>query len=353
MDIILSVLYFVVVLGILVFIHELGHLIAAKTFGVYCKEFAIGMGPKVYSIKKDHWETTYSIRLLPLGGFVSMAGEPGEGDMDVPFERTVPGIARWKRLIVMLAGVTMNIALAYLIFFGMTLHYGAVDSPKPIIQEVIKDSPAEAAGMLAYDEIIELTFYDGTSMRPKNFDLLTQAISTYGKKSIDFTVLRDGNEVTLSITPEKIDDGRYIIGVYPVRGELRQVAFFEAINIAHQQVLTIITALVFLIPRLFRGIGTEAVGGPIEIFRATSEIAVYGLPYFFLLLANLSVNLAVLNLLPIPVLDGGRALLTVFEMIIRRPIPEKIENFVMLIGVLLMGFIFVFIMSKDIIKLFN
>lgn len=352
MGIILNIFYFVAILGILVFIHELGHLLAAKAFGVYCKEFAIGMGPKVFSIKKDHWETTYSIRLLPLGGFVSMAGEPGEGDMGVTMDRTINGIKPWKRLIVMVAGVTMNLILALVLFFGLTLSLGVAYQPLPIISEVIAGSPAEEAGLLAGDEIIKLTFSDHTDMHIKNFGQITQGITTYGNREVVITYVRDGESHKTILTPQK-DGDRYIMGVYPVASEVRQVSFFEAIPLAFAQVWEVIAAMLFLLTRLFRGIGTDAVGGPIKIFEVTSEVSVYGWSYFVVLLANLSVNLAVINMVPIPVMDGGRSVLILIEMIIGRPLPEKFENFIMMIGLFLMLLLFVFIMGKDIMGLFN
>ena len=352
MGIILNIFYFVAVLGILVFIHELGHLLAAKAFGVYCKEFAIGMGPKVFSLKKPHWETTYSIRLLPLGGFVSMAGEPGEGDMEVSFERTINGIKPWKRLIVILAGVTLNIILAVVLLFGLTVSLGTVDLPAPIIQEVIADTPAETAGLMAGDEITKLTFFDGTSIVPKSFNQVSQSITTYGDRSVTMTILRNGELVTTQLMPEK-DGDRYVIGVYPVRGAIRQVGVLEAIPLAFASVFEIGASIFYLLARLVRGIGMDAMGGPIKIYEVTSNVSIYGWPFFVELLANLSVNLAVINLVPIPVLDGGRAVLIFIEMIIGRPLPEKFEQSIMLIGVFLMFALFIFIMGKDIMGLFN
>lgn len=352
MSILLNIFYFIAILGILVFIHELGHLLAAKAFGVYCKEFAIGMGPKVFSLKKDHWETTYSIRLLPFGGFVSMAGEPGEGDMDVPFERTINGIKPWKRLVVILAGVTMNLILAVILLFGLTASLGSVDLPEPIIKEVIEDTPADQAGLQNGDIITKLVFFDNSQIEPKNFNQITQAISTYGSRELTIEYVRDGVQGETKLTPDK-DGDRYVIGVYPVPGALRKVSILEAIPLAFAQVWEITTSLFFLLARLVKGIGTDAVGGPIAIYEVTSQVSNFGLPFFIELLANLSVNLAIINLVPIPVLDGGRAVLIVIEMIIGRPLPEQFENVIMSIGLLLMLLLFVFIMGKDIIGLFN
>ena len=151
----MTLLYFVIILGIIVFVHELGHLITAKMFGVYCKEFAIGMGPKIKSWQKG--ETLYSLRALPVGGFVAMAGEEGVDIEEIPAERTIKGIAPLKRIIVMLAGIMMNILLAWVIFVGVFIYQGARSlPPQPIVAGVVSGSVAETAGFLAGDEIVKV-----------------------------------------------------------------------------------------------------------------------------------------------------------------------------------------------------
>ena len=135
---IINILVFATVMSVIVIVHELGHLLAAKSFGVYCKEFAVGMGPKIYSYQSKKSETAYSLRVLPIGGFVAMAGEPGEAEVEnIPYERTINGIKPWKRLIVMLAGVFMNLVLAFLVFFMIFQIKGIVNEPAPIIHAVM------------------------------------------------------------------------------------------------------------------------------------------------------------------------------------------------------------------------
>ena len=349
MGMLLNVFYFVAVLGIIVFIHELGHLWAAKAFGVYCNEFAIGMGPTVFKMKKPHWETTYSIRLFPLGGFVSMAGEPGEGDMGVTVERTIGGIAPWKRLIVMLAGIAMNFVLAFVIFTGFFAAYGTTDTPLPIVRDVVEGGPADRAGLMANDLITKITFFDGGYKVPKDFNDITLPIMTYGDRELIFEVNRSGEVLDVKITPEKSGD-RWVIGVYSMPGEHRSVSFFESISLSFAEIGTTVSSLVFLLQRLVRGIGTDAVGGPIQIFQVTSQIGTNGFPFFLILVASLSINVAVINAVPIPVFDGGRVLLTLIEMITGKPINEKVENFAMMIGLAFMIVLFVLIMFNDIIK---
>ncbi|QIK69977.1 RIP metalloprotease RseP [Erysipelothrix sp. HDW6C] len=353
MNFLLSIVYFAVVLSILVFIHELGHLIAAKRFGVFCKEFAIGMGPTLFKIKKPHWETTYSIRALPLGGFVSMAGEPGEEDMDVPIERTMLGIARWKRLIIMLAGIFMNLVLAVVIYTAIFTANGIVDAPQPIVAAVVENSPASEAGLQEGDMMVQMEFADGSVVIPTTFSELQMGVAVYKDQPIKITIDRSGVEHELVLTPKFNEtDKVYQIGVQSPPATQRDVGFFQSIPLAFAEIGNVIAQMWFLLSRVVRGIGADSLGGPIAIFGMTAEIQTYGFIYFLNLVALLSVNLAVVNLLPIPVMDGGRVVLTVIEMIIGRPIPEKIENFVMMTGLVLILAFFAFIMFNDISRLF-
>ena len=155
---VLSFIYFILILSVIIIVHELGHLIAAKKFNVYCKEFSIGMGPVVW--QKQKGETAWSIRAFPIGGFVAMAGEEGEEedtDEDIPFERTINGISPLKQIVVMGAGAFMNIVLAWLIFIGITAWQGAVSVPsKAIVQTVAPIILAEKAGFQVGDEVVKI-----------------------------------------------------------------------------------------------------------------------------------------------------------------------------------------------------
>ena len=354
MSLIINLIIFSLVLGIIVLVHEFGHLLAAKKFGVYCHEFAIGMGPVVFRIKKPEWETTYSIRLLPLGGFVAMAGEDAPlEDVEVPVERTLPGVAAWKRLIIMLSGIVMNIILAFLIFWGMSTTMGIMDMPAAEVASVQVDSPAEEAGLQEGDIITKFEFHDGSSLVPKDFNDVFIALATYGEHGFDMVVERSDTTETVHIEPAWDEaEGRYLLGIMAPAGEHRDLGIFESIPVAINQIKEVVSQFFFIITRLFRGIGLDAIGGPIAIFEVTSQVQTLGFAFFLNLVALLSVNLAVVNLVPIPVMDGGRALLTVVEMITGKPLNKKVENFIMTVGVLLIAALFVFIMVNDIRKLF-
>lgn len=342
-------LYFVLVLGVIVLIHEIGHLITAKLFNVYCKEFAIGMGPKLLS--KKFKETEYSIRAFPLGGFVAMAGEEGVDD-HVPFERSILGIAPWKRMIVMLAGIGMNFVLAFVIFVGIYAYQGyAVEAPKPIIAGTIADSPAEAAGFLANDRIKKITFSDGTTVIPKDFYEIVTYIQMY-TDTTTFLIDREGKELSLSITPELIEDeNRYYLGIEMPLATRIEINFLQAFKYGALEVSNTVDSMVFTLTRLIRGIGLNAISGPIGIYQVTATQASYGIMNILYLMGLLSINVAIFNLLPLPILDGGRVVLTLYEWIFKKPMSKKVEQALMVISIGMLLLLMVFVTLQDILRL--
>lgn len=348
----MTLLYFVIILGIIVFVHELGHLITAKIFGVYCKEFAIGMGPKVKSWKKG--ETLYSLRALPVGGFVAMAGEEGVDFEGIPESRTIKGIAPLKRIIIMLAGIFMNILLAWVIFVGVFIYQGARSlPPQPIIAGVISGSVAEAAGFLSGDEIVKVAFSDGTSIVPKDFYEVITYTQLYNDQMV-FTVDRDGINRTISVTPVfNEEEGRYMIGLMLPQPVIEELSFFGAVWAGTEYIGTTITEIVNTLSRLVRGIGLNAISGPIGIYDVTDQQAQQGLLSLIVLTAILSVNVGIFNLLPIPLMDGGRVVITVAEMIIGKPINRQFEQALMTASVILVMGLVLFVTWQDILRLLS
>ena len=342
-------LYFILVLGVIVLIHEIGHLITAKLFNVYCKEFAIGMGPKIWSRKFG--ETEYSVRALPLGGFVAMAGEEGV-DNDVPYERSILGIKPWKRMIVMLAGITMNFVLAFVIFVGIYAYQGqAVEAPKPIIVGTVENSPAEAAGFLANDLILKLTFSDGTSVEPKDFYEIITYIQMY-TDSTTYLVNRDGQELSITVSPQFIEDeNRYFLGLEMPAATRVKISFLESFKYGAIEVSNTVKSMVFTLTRLIRGIGLNAISGPIGIYQVTATQASYGLLNILYLMGLLSINVAIFNLLPLPILDGGRVVLTIYEMIFKKPMSKKVEQALMVASIGLLLLLMAFVTLQDILRL--
>lgn len=340
----------VLVLSLIVLVHELGHLASAKFFGVYCKEFAIGMGPKLFSKKGK--ETEYSIRAFPFGGFVAMAGEESV-EAEVPSNRSLLGIAKWKRIIILLSGVAMNFILAFVLFLSINLAVGAVyQSPKPVIASVIANSPAEEAGLQANDTILKMTFTDGTSLVPETFDDVVTYVQLYHSTMI-LTVDRSGETLEITVTPVFNEETqRYYLGVNIPPGEMVKINGFEAVTYAFSTMLSTVFGMFVFIGKMLTGVGLTQVSGPIGIIDVTSTQASLGILNLTYLTALLSLNIGVFNLLPLPILDGGRVVLTLIEAIFRRPINKNIELALMYISAAALIGLMLFATWQDIGRLF-
>ncbi|MEF9961079.1 MAG: RIP metalloprotease RseP [Erysipelotrichaceae bacterium] len=347
---IMSIVYFVIVLSVIVFVHELGHFICAKHFGVYCAEFSLGMGPALY--KKQIGETTYALRALPIGGFVQMAGEEGE-DFDVPFERTIKGIKVWKQVIVMAAGAIMNILLAWVIMVGITMYQGAVreDAPAEVIGTV-ENSPAELAGFQSGDLIKKVTFENGDSIVPDTFNEILIELQNYPKDKATYQIDRDGKNITIQCKPAYLkEDNRYYLGVN-LPSNIKKIAWYEAFNYGTKNMLAMSTAIFDAFANLIRGIGLQNLAGPVGIFEITAKTVSNGFLSILNLLAMFSLNIGIFNLIPIPVMDGGRIVITVCEKISGRKMSERFENGLMMTGVVLLIGLMLFATWNDISRIF-
>lgn len=343
-------LAFVFVLGVIVFIHEVGHLLSAKAFGVYCKEFAIGMGPKLFSWKGK--ETTYSLRALPFGGYVAMVGEEGI-EAEVPQSRSLKGIALWKRLIIILSGILMNIALAILIMIGLYLvDRTVVVKPLPRVEAVVAGSAAEAQGILANDTVLEIIFSDGSHLLPKDAYQILEALQFYHDE-MTFIIDRQGSLHSITLTPQYDESlGQYRIGIQIPQATLKSITAFEAVGYGLSDTKDILVSMVTTISRLVRGIGLESISGPVGIYQITAQQASMGFKNLVYLISLLSLNVAVFNLLPLPIMDGGRAILIGYEMITRKPINAKIEQALMVVSMALLLLLMVYVTTQDLFRLF-
>lgn len=345
----MSLVYTLLILSIIIIVHELGHLISAKAFGVYCKEFSMGMGPKLWSFKGK--ETTYSLRLLPLGGYVSMAGEESV-EADVPFERSLLGVAKYKRIIIMLSGIFMNVVLAFVLFVGINWFLGyVVQSPEAVIDGIIADSPAESAGLLANDRILKMAFEDGTTIIPKDFNDVITYTQLY-HNAITFTLQRGSEEVSVTVTPvyDEAND-RYFLGVMLPPAQKVDINPLQGIGYAFLTIIETVYGMFLLIGKLLTGVGLQSLSGPVGIIEITKNQASNGLLSMIYLTAILSLNVGVFNILPLPILDGGRVFITVIEMIIKKPIDKRLELALMYTSAALLLLLMVFATWQDLGKL--
>jgi len=345
----MSLVYTLIILSIIIIVHELGHLVSAKAFGVYCKEFSMGMGPKLWGFKGK--ETAYNLRLFPFGGFVAMAGEESV-EVDVPKERSLLGIAKYKRIIIMLSGIFMNVVLAFVLFVGINWYLGyVVQSPKAIIDGIVADSPAEAAGLQAKDKILKMTFEDGTTIVPKDFNDVITYTQLY-HNAITFTLERGSQQVTVTVTPVYDEENdRYFLGVMLPPAEKIDINPIQGIGYAFTTVISTIYSMFLLIGKLLTGVGLQSLSGPVGIIEITKTQASDGLLSMIYLTAILSLNVGVFNILPLPILDGGRVFIIAVEMIIKKPIDKRLELALMYTSAALLLLLMVFATWQDLGKL--
>jgi len=360
MTVIRNILLFVILLSTIVSLHELGHLIAAKIFNVYCKEYSIGMGPKICSFKGK--ETEYSLRALPLGGFVAMAGDTDNSletqvdPTDLPPERTLTGIAKWKRVIIMMAGIFMNIMLAIVIYSLVILGNGAyANSTKPVVTQIVADSPAEKAGLQVDDVVVGIGFDNGLKIKPSTYLELTNFLSAYdGNGSWTVSVERNGEIIDIKVEPAYNEEQeRYMMGVgFSDKAiEYVETNIFNCWKYGFEYTIFIVKVIWSSFISLFQGKNLDSLSGPVGIYTTVSQSADLGFSNYMQLMAIISVNVGIVNALPLPIFDGGRVLLLLIEMIIGKPLSEKTQNLVMNISMGLLLILFVFVMYNDISRL--
>lgn len=349
-------IYFVVLLGVIVTIHELGHFLAAKFFGVYCGEFSIGMGPKLFSIQGK--ETKYSLRLLPFGGYVQMAGETDSGiegvvDVEVPLNRSIKGIARWKQIVVMLAGIFMNFMLAWVLFTGIIMNQGLSETlDVPQVGSIMIDSPAEKAGFKVGDTILAIEYKDGETIYPETFTSMSSANMGNESEERVYTVQRGDDILTIVVTPQYYaDQSVYLIGISaPIT--LYTPGPFESLKLGFETMGTVASEIFKSLLELFHGQNLDQLSGPIGIYSVAEEQAALGMVNYLWLIAVLSLNVGIFNAIPLPVMDGGRALLAMIEIIRGKPISEKLEQGMMMAGVMMLMALMLYATGMDLLRLF-
>ncbi|MFB5281477.1 RIP metalloprotease RseP [Peribacillus sp. Hz7] len=416
-----TLLAFIVIFGALVFFHELGHLVFAKRAGILCREFAIGMGPKVFTYKKN--ETQYTIRLLPLGGYVRMAGEdadnvdlkPGyrvglvmdeeenvtkiilnnkdkypdirlvevervdldhklfltgfeEGDEETlksfsihpqavivengvenqiaPYDRQFPSKSLGHRAMTIFAGPMMNFVLAFFIFLIIGLFQGVeVDEAK--LGKLTEDGPALTSGLQTGDRVESVNGAEVSSWTD-----VQENIQSNPGKEIEFVVVRDGETLTVPVVPKEIErEGKTIgiIGVYPPveKDILKSIQYgFTQTYFWTKQIFIILGDLVT------GGFTIDSLSGPVGIYKSTEEVAQQGIFVLMKWAALLSINLGIMNLLPLPALDGGRLLFFLVEFLRGKPVDRQKEGLVHVIGFALLMLLMIVVTWNDIQRFF-
>lgn len=356
-SVLINILLFLILLSVIIVIHEWGHLMAAKHFGVYCYEFSFGMGPLLFHKQKK--ETQYSIRAIPVGGFVAMAGESdGDAaypDVQVPEGTRLTDKKAWQKIIIMLAGVFMNFVLAWVIFSLVLLSQGGIYmSPRSEVASVVEGSPAEVAGFQDGDVVTKITkVEDGVSADVSTYLEMQSFANGYSGEMI-YTVERGEEVIEITVTPEyNEEEGSYLIGITGPSGETVEVTFLNCWYYGGYEMVTITKLLFQVLGSLFHGSGVDQLSGPVGIYEATSTYASMGLASYMFLIAELSLNVGIMNLLPLPVLDGGQVVITIVEAIAHRPLSSKVKTGIMVAcWVLLIG-LMLFVTWNDITRIFG
>ncbi len=339
------------VLGLLILFHELGHFLVAKFFGIGVKTFSLGFGNRLVGIR--YGKTEYRISLIPLGGYVKFFGEE-EGDDDPRFsdEEDFSKRPPYQRMLVVMAGPVFNVLLAWILYFFIFMNVGQqVLSTK--IGDVVENSPAQIAGLKKGDEIVSIN-----GKKTKYWHDIVEIITTTKDYPLAVEVKRGEEFIIFEITP-KMEKVKNIFGEEIEVPKLGIVASNEwrHINLSPFKSLTesfkqtwIITKLTFegIIKLIERVIPPETVGGPIMIAQLVSKEAKAGFWELLALTALISINLGILNLLPIPVLDGGHIFFYLLEMIMRRPLSPNVREVATKIGLAILIFIMIFAVYNDI-----
>jgi regulator of sigma E protease len=337
-----------VVLGILVLLHEWGHFVAAKLCGVRVEVFSIGFGPRIFGWKSG--DTDYRLSALPLGGYVRMAGDnPVEERTGADYEFL--SRPRWQRFLIAIAGPVMNILATFVILWGIYAFVGMPFLPA-VIDEVQPGSPAEVSGLKSGDLILSL---DGKPVA--DWPDLADAIRGSDGRQLQLTVQRDGKDFPLSITPGRLKDSdgqtAWMIGVSrPAAEKYKHQGPITAAEDAGMATVSGARQIGEVLVGLFSGkVSVHDLAGPVGIVRLSGQAAKSGPLELLELTAIISLNLGLLNLLPIPILDGGHLLMLAIEGLIQRDLSVAVKERFVQVGLVFLLSIFGFVMYSDIIKL--
>ena len=350
---IISVLLLILILGVIILIHELGHFFWAKKFGVHIYEFSIGMGPVIYS-KKGKDKIIYNLRAIPIGGFVSMAGEVYEDDdtKKIPKDKFMCNKPWYQRVIILIAGVVNNLISAVLLLFFGALIWGGT-TLDPVIDEALVGYPAHEAGIENGDRILKINGY-----KISNWDVAQIVLHMNNENDYtEFLVEKEnGEEKLIKVTPiveknEETGEETKVFGIQMATEKIK--GFLPSLKYGFTKFTSIVQSMWLTITSLITGkISLDALSGPVGIYEVVDDSISVGISQIIYLLAFLSINVGFINILPFPAFDGGRVLFIIIEKIKGSPVNQKFENLCHTIGFILLMALILFITVKDIIKLF-
>jgi regulator of sigma E protease len=339
-----------VVLGVLIIVHETGHFLMARRMGVGVEKFAIGFGPTIWS--KTIGETEYKLCAAPLGGYIKMVGdEEGEDKPEIPPdpEKAFNNKPVWRRLLIIAAGPVSNLIFAGLIF--SVVYMAGITIPDTKIKAIMHDSVAQTSGMTAGDRIVEI---DGKKI--KDWGQLAETISTSPGKKLHIVVERAGARAEMDVTPA-LEKSKTIFGETTPVGRIgispdqifKRYNPLEAGELGFHKMYEISVMTVMMIVKIFQKIvPADTIGGPLMIFKIAGDTAQAGIVPLLMFMGVLSVNLGVLNFLPIPILDGGHIVFLAIEKVLGRPLSLRGRELAQQVGMFLLISLMVFAFYNDI-----
>ena len=349
----LTLVYFILILGLIVLVHEFGHFIFAKMFGVYVYEFSIGMGPKLIGTKPKKGKTAYNLRMLPIGGYVQLAGEDStEEDKEIPKGSHLYEKKAWQRFLIMFFGAGNNFILAFILLFGIGFFHGS-QIMDPVITNLSPEGAMIEAGFQLEDEIVSI---NGNKISNIDDAKVFLTLENTGKETT-IVVKRNNEELELKVTPKKEIDEKtkkesYKYGI--VFEERLEHGFGNAVKYAFNKFGAFFKQIIVTFKYLFTGrLGLNNLSGPVGIYSIVGNAAKENvLVNLASLTALLCINIGFLNLIPFPAFDGGRILFLLIEKIKGSPINPKVEATVNAIGFGILMLLILIVTVSDIIKLF-
>jgi regulator of sigma E protease len=349
-----NIISFVIVLGVLIFVHEFGHFLLAKLMGVGVEKFSLGFGPKI--VGKKIGMTQYMISAIPLGGYVKMVGESPEKPLDeslVPLSFSHKGL--FKRSLIVLAGPVFNLLLSVVIFFGF-FQISGLPIMKPEVGEVQEGMPGHESGIRPGDRVVSI---DGKPV--SRWEEMADLIKQSGGRSLRVEILRDKGTIHVTVVPKTVSSRnlfgeqieKYVVGITASGAvSIERLNPFQAAAHGVLQTWDIAKLTVLAIAKIITGaISAKTLGGPIMIAQLAGQQAEAGIMNLIFFIALLSVNLGIINLLPIPVLDGGHLLFFLIEAVSRRPINLKAREVAQQVGIFVLILLMIFVFYNDIARI--
>lgn len=344
----MTIIYFILILGVVIFVHELGHFIFAKLSKTYVYEFSIGMGPKLLSKFGKNKETEYCLRLIPLGGFVRLAGEEVEDDKSIKNDRKLYNKSFWQRFLIMFSGAGFNFLFAIIILFCLGI-FGTT-STKPVIGIVEENYPAYLAGIREGDTVLSINDVSIDSWDDIVWEL---HLNNSDEAKIE---IRDNNGVIKTVNVKPVEEKENDVVSYKF-GISQPTKIYNGLgngfSYAFNKTKALFKTMFNTFSSLFNGdVSVKELSGPIGIYSVVDNQAKAGFSSLVYLVAFLCINVGFINLIPFPAFDGGRILFLIIEKIKGSPVSPKVENTIHGIGFILLILLMIFVTFNDIFRLF-